>query len=157
MRNENSTSGIGEDLLRTIVQLASAELHAKTLMEKARAELENGLVDLSDTDVLNNQIEKVKQFTEDINEYAQLRRRTMLKLFSMFEDGDKDMWCQIKHLGSAMMTAFEAYEASDDDVELADLAYDINKEFIKATSRFLGTEITDCASCFSDFLKAERG
>ena len=30
-----------------------------------------------------------------------------------------------------------------------------NKLFVKAMSKFLGVTITECASCFSDILKAE--
>lgn len=75
----------------------------------------------------------------------------MRKLFEMF-DGDKDMWCQAKHLGIGAMCLFEAYEGSDDPDLLA-MAYEANKEFISAMSRFLGIEWTDCASCFSDYLK----
>ena len=62
----------------------------------------------------------------------------------------------IKHLGIASMTAFEAYQGSNDDAELLDLYYDINKEFNKAVTDFLGAEITSCSSCVSDFLKGEK-
>ena len=32
MENKYSTSGIGEDIIRSFTQIASAELHAKTLL-----------------------------------------------------------------------------------------------------------------------------
>lgn len=154
MKNVNSTSGIGEDMIRTIINLCAAELHLKTLSEKTLAELENGMVDLDDPEQVNVHIEKANAYCEDMVEAADLRRRTMKALFDMF-DGDKDMWCMVKHLGGASMTAWESYLASDDDPNLLELSVDTNKAFIKALTRFLGMEITSCASCFSDLLKAE--
>lgn len=147
-----SESGIAEDLIRSYVQFGCAEIHAKGLYEKANAELENGLVDVTDEETLTRQLEKLDIYKEDIETYASLRRGVMRKLFEMF-NGDKDMWCQAKHLGIGAMTLFEAYQASDDDVELLSMAYDANKAFVKAMTRFLGVEISDCAACFADAMK----
>lgn len=154
-RNDMSEVGHAEDLVRSYIQFGCAEIHAKTLYEKATAELENGLVDVTDQDVLARQLEKCEQYKADINEYASLRRGIMRYLYGMFE-GDRDMWCQVKHLGIGAMTLFEAYQGSDDDPELLQMAYEANKAFVSALSRFLGAEITDCASCISDFLKGEE-
>ena len=150
--NDMSTSGYAEDLIRAYVQFGCAEIHAKGLYEKANAELENGLVDTTDGDVLAKQLEKLGQYKNDINNYANLRRSMMRKLFSLFE-GDRDMWCQVKHLGIGAMCLFEAYEGSEDDCDLLNMAYEANREFVSAMSRFLGIEWTDCAACISDFLK----
>lgn len=157
MRNEHSESGMAEDLLRSIVQVGCAEVHALTLYNKSTAELDNGLIDVTDAEVVQKQIQKIEMFREDIEDYAQLRRRMTKALFDLFdnENKDKNMWCQIKHLGIAMYTAFETYQASDNDPELLLIAYDTNKAFTKAVTRFLGVEITSCASCMSDALKAE--
>lgn len=154
-RNENSTSGLAEDLIRTIVQLGAAEMHLKSLYEKNLAEMENGIVDLDNPESVNKHIEKSNNYRESMIETADLRRRSMLTLFKMF-DGDKDAWCNVKHLGIASMTAFESWQASDDDPELLDLAVETNKAFIKAITQFLGMEITSCASCLADFLKADH-
>ena len=64
---------------------------------------------------------------------------------------------QVKHLGMAMYTAFEAYQASDNDPEMLDFALRANQMFIKAVTEFLGVEVTECASCFSDILKTGEG
>lgn len=151
-KNLNSESGYAEDMVRSLVQFGCAEAHAKTLHEKATAQLENGLVEVTDPDILQGQLEKIEQYKEDINTYANLRRGIMRKLFEMF-DGDRDMWCQIKHLGVGAFTLYEAYVGSDDDVELLNMAYEANKAFVSALTRFLGAEISDCASCLSDYLK----
>lgn len=154
MKNINAEVGYAEDLVRSLVQFGCAEVHAKTLYEKATAEMENGLIDVTDSDILNHQLIKVEQYKEDINRYAEIRRGIMRKLQDMF-DGDKDMWCQIKHLGVGAYTLYEAYVGSDDDAELLSMAYEANKVFISALTRFLGIEWTDCASCLSDALKGE--
>lgn len=151
-KNPNSEVGMAEDMIRSLVQFGCAEIHAKGLYEKTDAELTNGLIDVTDTDLLQSHLAKLDSYREDIDTYANLRRGIMRKLFSMF-DGDKDMWCQIKHLGIGAMTVFEAYEASDQDPELLDLAIRANRAFVKAITQFLGAEITDCAACLSDFLK----
>ena len=151
--NKLSEVGFAEDLIRSLVQFGCAESHAKGLYEKTMAELENGLIDTTDEDVLARQLDKAEQYKTDISTYANLRRGIMRKLLDMFPGHDKDMWCQIKHLGVGAMNLFEAYEGSDDDVELLNMAYEANKAFVSALSRFLGIEWTDCAACFSDAMK----
>lgn len=154
-KNEHSSSGMAEDLIRAFVQMGCAEMHLKTLYEKAVAEMENGIVDMSDADARGSHVEKMNAYIEDLKTTADLRRKMMLKCFSLFEDGDKDVWCMIKHLGISNMCAWETWQASDDDPELLDLAIESNKLFTTYLTRFFGMEITSCASCFSDALKGE--
>lgn len=151
-RNSMSETGMAEDMIRSFVQFGAAEIHAKGLYEKTTAELENGYIDVENNDVLQKHLEKCEQYRKDIETYANLRRSVTRHLFGMF-DGDKDAWCLVKHLGIGAMTLFEAYEASDNDLELLNLAYEANKAFVLAMTRFLGVEISDCAACLSDSLK----
>lgn len=154
-RNKNSEVGAGEDLLRAIVQMGAAEIHAMGLYYKTTADMENGLVDIDDNEVLQKYLDKANMYLEDIETYAVLRRRmtTALKEMVGTENADKDLWCMVKHLGLSMMQCFEAYENSDNNLELLNLAYEANKAFTKAVTRFLGIEITDCSSCLSDSMK----
>lgn len=156
MKNVDSETGMAEDMLRSIVQLGATEMHYQTLYNKSVAQLENGLIEVEKDEVREKQLDKINRYREEINDVADVRRKMMRKLFSLFDGGNKDAWCLIKHLGVASMTAFEAYQASNDDTELLDLYYDINKEFNKAVTDFLGAEITDCAACLSDFLKGGK-
>lgn len=155
MTNKDSETGMAEDMLRCIVQLGATEIHYQTLYNKAVAEMENGIIKVEDDDIRLSQIDKIVRYRGEINSVADLRRRMMRSLFGLF-NGNKDAWCLVKHLGIAMMTAFEAYQASDNSPELLDIYYDINKEFNKAVGEFLGMEITDCAACLSDFMKGEK-
>ena len=151
-RNKDSEIGMAEDMIRSFVQFGASEIHAMNLYYKATAEMENGLVDIEQNDVLQKQLDKCEQYRQNVETYANLRRSVMRQLFQMFE-GDKDTWCLVKHLGIGAMTLFEAYEASDNDLELLNLAYEANKAFVNAMSRFLGIEVTDCAACFADSMK----
>lgn len=150
--NKYSETGAAEDMIRSFVQFGAAEIHAMNLYYKTVAETENGLIDVENNEVLQKHLDKAEQYRKDIETYANLRRSVMRSLFEMF-DGDKDTWCLVKHLGIGAMTIFEAYEASDNDLELLNLAYEANKAFTEALSRFLGVEITSCAACFADAMK----
>lgn len=154
-KNVNSEVGSAEDLLRAVVQMGAAEIHAMGLYFKTTAEMENGLVNIDDPEVLQKQIEKAEMYREDIETYATLRRQmtTALKDMVGTEEANKDMWCMVKHLGLSMMQCFEAYENSDNNLELLNLAYEANKAFTKAVTRFLGIEVTECSACLSDSLK----
>lgn len=156
-RNINSEVGASEDLLRAIVQMGAAEIHAMGLYYKTTAEMENGLINVDNNEVLQKQIEKSEMYREDIETYADLRRRMMSALMEMVgtDEANKDLWCMVKHLGLSMMQTFEAYENSENNLTLLNLAYDANKAFTKAVTRFLGIEISDCAACMSDSLKGE--
>lgn len=153
MSRNIQADGTAEDIIRAFVQVGCAELHMKTLAEKYNAQLENGLIDIMDSEAVSKQIEKITTATDEVNELAETRRSLMLILKNMY-DGDPDYWCVVKHAGLAMYCAFEAYQASEDDQDLYTAYLDTNKRFIKALTHFLGTEITDCAACFADALKA---
>lgn len=154
-RNELSSSGIAEDLIRAFTQVGCAESHAKTLLEKATAELENGLIELENRELVEKQVEHINDLTDEINSLAELRRDMMRYLQKMYPDGDKNYWCMVKHLSIAQFTAFEVYQASDDDPDLLNMALEANKRFVKALTHFLGVEISECAACFSDMLRKE--
>lgn len=148
-KNVNSSDGIAEDMIRAFVQFGCSELHAKTLLEKTNAELENGMIEVGEG------VDKASMYEEMMESYAELRRGTMKKLFDMYK-GDNSVWCLVKHLGMGMYTAFEAYQASEHDERLFELYLEANRQFVKALSVFLGVEITDCSACFSDMLKGDK-
>lgn len=147
------SDGAAEDLIRSIVQLICAEGHLKTLIEKYNAQLENGLIDLDKE--LEAHTEKLEDTIQELNLVSELRRSSMLRLFEMYE-GDKDWHCMVKHLGAASYNLFEAYQASEEDPDLYIQWLEANKRFVHAMTRYLGVEITECASCFADMLKGER-
>ena len=154
MENKHATDGIAEDIIRSFVQIAVLEMHTKTLLEKRVSELEHGMVD---EDKIDEQLEVISELEIEIHELAEVRRGDMLYLYEMYGSvGNKEKWCSVKHLGIAMMTAFEAWQASDNDPFLLSTALKKNRYFIRAMSEFLGVEITECAACFADILKMEQ-
>lgn len=155
-RNELSSSGIAEDLIRAFTQVGCAESHAKTILEKATAELDNGLIDVNNKDVVEKQVNHINDLIEEIASLAELRRSMMRYLQKLYPDGDKNYWCMVKHLSIAQFTAFEVYQASDDDPDLLNMALEANGRFVKALTHFLGVEISDCASCFADMMKRKE-
>ena len=155
MKNPNSETGHLEDMIRSVQQLICVEGHYKTLIEKTSAELENGIINVDDPDELNKALKRLDDLQDELNDTADIRRKMMVYL-SENPKSDKTYWCQFKHLASASYTAFEAWQGSDDDPFLYQIALETNKLFIKAQAHFLGMEITDCASCFSDMMKGER-
>ncbi|OJG27638.1 hypothetical protein RU98_GL002341 [Enterococcus caccae] len=127
-------------------------MHAKTLLEKRVSELENGLIDLEIE--LDSHLQKITEIKEEVTALAELRRADMLYLFELYGSrGDKEKWCTVKHLAIAMMTAFEAWQASNHDEALLSAALAKNKRFIKTLTQFLGVEVTECAACFADIIK----
>lgn len=148
------SDGAAEDLIRAFVQMGCAELHMKTLVEKYNAQLENGLIDLNDNNVVRGQIEKIHDAENELAVLAESRRGLMLRLKDMY-NCDDDYWCIVKHTGLAMYCAFEAYQATD-DIAIYEEYLGANERFINALTHWLGVEITSCAACFADALKAER-
>lgn len=144
--------GASEDLIRAFQQMACAEGHYKTLIEKYQSELENGLIDVEDEKARSAHLEKLDGAIEELGLLAELRRSTMLQVMNAY-GGDKNYWCLVKHLSMAEYTMFEAYQASDNDAALLNLYLAANARFVNAVTRWLGTEITSCASCLGDILK----
>lgn len=154
MKNNQSSEGLAEDLIRSFTQIACVELHTKTLIEKYNSKLSNGLFD--NDEEMQELTYKVDDLKEDLIELAEMRRNDMRYLVKLFDKSNLDYWCIVKHKAIAMYTSFEAYQASNDDAELYIYFLEKNKTFIKSLTMFLGIEITDCASCFSDFLKRKE-
>ena len=97
MKNVDSETGMAEDMLRSIVQLGATEMHYQTLYNKSVAQLENGLIEVEKDEVREKQLDKINRYREEINDVADVRRKMMRKLFSLFDGGNKDAWCLIKH------------------------------------------------------------
>lgn len=146
--NKYSTEGMLEDLIRAMVQLCATELHEKTNLERLNADLELGRIEFADFNIQEIElIESLSMITE--------ARRNHQKLVYTLAGGKGDMkqWCKVKHMAMAMYTTFEAYQATDNDQDLYSAYLNTNRLFIATMTKFLGFPVTDCASCFTDFIK----
>lgn len=147
--NKLSSEGLLEDLMRTMVELVCAELHEKTNLERLNADLELGEIDQLEFDQLE------PDYIQNLDEVTQLRRATTKMIYDLSGGkGNIKKWCLTKHVAGAMYTAFEAYQASDNDMALYDLYLGINKYFIKVMTEFMGLPVISCASCLTDILKS---
>lgn len=146
--NKYSTEGMLEDLIRAMVQLCATELHEKTNLERLNADLELGRIQLTDFTV------KEMELMESLDMITEARRNHQKLIYTLAgEKGDMKEWCKVKHMAMAMYTTFEAYQASENDQALYSAYLQVNKLFIATMTKFLGFPVTDCASCFTDFLK----
>lgn len=150
------SDGLAEDLIRAFQQAACTEGHYKTLIEKYNSEMENGLIDVEDDDARNAHIEKLNSAIQELDKVAEIRRSMMLHLMEMYPKSDKNYWCTVKHLAVSEYNAFEAYQASDGNASLLNIWLMTRARFLAALTRWLGTEISDCASCVADLLKGEQ-
>jgi len=151
--NKHSTDAIAEDVIRSFTQLSANELHLKTLIEKRESELQNDLIDF---EKVNYQefIENLGHLSEELEDVTELRREMMLFVYELYDSiGDKERWCNVKHYAGASITAFEAWQAMPKNDKLYDFWQRSNRLFIGSLSRFLGLEMTECASCFADMIK----
>lgn len=151
MENEYSTSGMLEDLIRSMVQLVSVELHAKTACEKAEQALAEAEED--ETSCLVNELVEAESYLERV---TNLRRTSMRLIASKSDKVKPTKWCEVKHSAMAMYTAFEAFQADSKNASLAQYYYDCNRLFIEVVSDWLGLDIPPCASCFEDALKGVK-
>lgn len=148
--NKHSTEGALEDLIRSMVQMCCTELHEKTNLERLNADLELDRIELIEFD------NKESELIESLKTITTIRREQLLLIYNLAGGaGDKTQWCKIKHLAMAMYTAFEAYQAIDDPA-LYESYLKINKVFIETLTKFMGMEVTQCASCFTDMIKAKE-
>lgn len=146
--NKYSTEGMLEDLIRAMVQLACTELHEKTNLERLNADLELDKIEFGKFDA--QEVELIASL-DKITELRRVHQQLIYELAGGV--GDMKQWCKVKHMAMAMYTTFEAYQASDNDQRLYTAYLNVNKLFIETMTKFLGMQITDCASCFTDILK----
>lgn len=148
MENKQSTSGMLEDAVRSFVQLSAMELHAKTETEISfQRTQEVGVEGLTDAMLaLQKSEDRLMQITE-------LRRESMRLITKYATEFDSKSWCLAKHCAMAMITAFEAFQANEKDVDAFNQYHKLNNLFISVMSDLIGLEIEPCAACFSDALK----
>lgn len=149
------SDGAAEDIIRSFTQLVCTEGHYKTLIEKYNSELNNGIVNSADAQAVQRHLELLNDAIDELALISDLRRSMMLRLQEEY-GGDVHYWCVVKHLSAAAYNAFEAYQATDNDGALMSQWLDINARFIKALSRWLGIEVTECAACFADAIKKKE-
>jgi len=150
--NLHTSSGVAEDLIRGLQNLVALEAHYLTDLLKYQSQIDQNLVD---GDEIMSTIESIEFSQEMLTNITMLRRAEMKRLKSMFKDeeGDDSYWCSVKHLLGVTMFLTEVWQGTNDDDDF-DAMVKANELLIYTMTKFLGVEITSCAACFSDMLKA---
>jgi len=166
MINKDSSTGYVEDMVRSFVQLSAIEVHAKTELELAETNHRDALlmydIEMNTPtsekalDVQSENLDNAEDALEDAKDWVitvqELRRESQRRLLAHAKKPDMHVWCRMKHMAMAMYTAFEVWQASENQADF-DHYININNAFIESTAKFLGMDIDSCAACFTDALK----
>ena len=163
MTNKNSSVGITEDIITNIMHLGASEYHLEILIRKYEDQIKYWYnLDNPEFQTEEDKIAifdaryKVYQLTQLLQSTTAERRNAMLLLKSQAnEKGNPDMWCLLKHVLVATITAFEAWQVdlANDKVKLAFLEQ--SRVTNQVLAWFLGYEVTPCSACLTDQLKED--
>lgn len=163
MVNKNSSVGITEDIIINIMHLGASEYHLEILIRKY--EDQNKFWYFKDNPEVQTEEEKVSVVDTDVKisdtilllDTVTKQRREAMKLLKAqaTEGGNPDLWCLLKHVLIATITAFEAWQVdlSNDDVKTAFLEQ--SRVTNQVLAMFLGYEVTPCSACLTDQLKED--
>ena len=149
--NKHTSSGVSEDILRSVKELVALEEHLVTIVLKHNSKITHDL-----TEDVNSELAKVKDACSELKTVTNLRRSQMLRLKEMYADTiNEDYWCNVKHMAGVAKLSVEQYQATGTNDDFHYMS-DVHELFISTVTKFLGVEVTSCQSCFSDILKAEE-
>ena len=149
--NKHTSSGVSEDIIRSIKELVALEEHLVTLVLKYNSKITHNLTDDVSIELIN-----VKETCVELKTITDLRRSQMLRLKEMYADTvDDNYWCNVKHLSAVAKLSVEQYQATGNTDDFHYMAH-VHELLISTITKFLGVEVTSCQSCFSDILKAEE-
>lgn len=163
MVNKSSSVGITEDIITNIMHLGASEYHLEILIRKYEDQikfwynLDNPEFQTEEDKVaIYDTKDKVYQITQLLQTTTEQRRKAMELLKSQAnEEGNPDMWCLLKHVLVATITAFEAWQVdlANDKVKFAFLEQ--SRVANQVLAIFLGYGVTPCSACLTDQLKED--
>ena len=163
MVNKSSSVGITEDIITNIMHLGASEYHLEILIRKYEDQikfwynLDNPEFQTEEDKVaIYDTKDKVYQITQLLQTTTEQRRKAMELLKSQAnEEGNPDMWCLLKHVLVATITAFEAWQVdlANDKVKFAFLEQ--SRVANQVLAIFLGYVVTPCSACLTDQLKED--
>lgn len=161
--NKNSSVGKVEDMLTQIKNQIAIEYHLNILVKKYEDQIAfwyagGDTSALSDTEIteLNATEDKVMQTEVLLRTATDTRRNAMKALLELAnDDGNKDLWCTLKHVLVAEITAFEVWQVDLNDVHAKQRFLDVERLTNQVVALFLGYEITPCSACLADQLEED--
>lgn len=149
--NHQSSIGLTEETLNTLMNAVAFEYHQKINHDKFTSILkyeryESEEERLKYEDLLNESDELLRMGTE-------FRRNTMRILTSLSDEENDHLWCSVKHIAEASISAFESWQV-DLDNETLRYNYDFSVQIFNYTiSSFLGFAPVPCSACFADMMQ----
>lgn len=159
--NKDSSVGIVEDILTNIMHLGASEYHLEILIRKYEDQMKfwynDGVPEFQSTE----DIETVQELEEKVQELIMLlkatteqRREAMRALKAQAtEKGNADLWCLLKHVLVATITAFEAWQVDLANENVKELFVEQSRVANQVIAMFLGYEVTPCSACLTDQMK----
>ena len=158
MTNKDSSVGITEDIITNIMHLGASEYHIEILIRKYEDQIKfwynDGQPEFQSTGDLENIINlenKLGELTIVLKSVTDERREAMRLLKAQStEEGNPDVWCLVKHVLIAVITAFEAWQVDLSDVNVKRAFIEQSRVANQVIALFLGYEVTPCSACLTD-------
>lgn len=161
MTNKESSVGITEDIITNIMHLGASEYHLNILIRKYEDQMIFWYNDGSPEFQSQEDIDNVKELDSKIADATMLlkttteaRREAMRALKEQGNgSGNPDVWCLLKHLLVATITAFEAWQVNLSDENMKSIFMEQSRLVNQVIAMFLGYEVTPCSACLTDQMK----
>ena len=159
--NNDTSVGITEDIITNIMHLCASEYHLNILIRKYVDQMtfwyNDGVPELqstSDKEKVMELEELVGHLTLQLGEVTEARREAMRLLKAQStQQGNADLWCLVKHVLTATITSFEAWQVNLGDGTLQDIFIKQSRIANQVIALFLGYEVTPCSACLTDQMK----
>lgn len=161
MTNKESSVGITEDIITNIMHLGASEYHLNILIRKYEDQMifwyHDGSPEFQSQEDIDNVKElesKIADATMLLNTTTEARREAMRALKAQGNgSGNPDVWCLLKHLLVATVTAFEAWQVNLSDENIKSIFMEQSRLANQVIAMFLGYEVTPCSACLTDQMK----
>lgn len=151
---KQTSIGEAEELINTLLNAVAAEYHARITYEKYWSLINvKGIPDVQEELETRDKMHFQKQLLEKITTY---RRNVMTSLYEVGDEGNKDLWCTLKHLAEVMETSFEVWQTDLSDARKEDMYHDSVELFNLAVSEFLGFVPVTCSACLADAMEQQQ-
>lgn len=164
MTNEHSSVGITEDIITNIMHLGASEYHLEILVRKYEDMIKFWYMDGNPEFQSTEDVENIQELEAKLQEIESLllvttnQRREAMKLLQKqsTDKGNPDLWCLVKHMLTAVITSFEAWQVNLSDVHVKSIFMEQSRLANQVIALFLGYEVTPCSACLTDQLKEDN-
>lgn len=161
MTNKDSSVGITEDLITNIMHLGASEYHLEILIRKYEDQIKFWYNDgrpefqsTSDIQAVQDTENKLLEAQQMLHTVTEERRKAMRLLKEQGNgSGNPDVWCLLKHVLVAVITAFEVWQVNLANEDTKNIFIEQSRIANQVIAMFLGYEVTPCSACLTDQMK----